>query len=239
MNLIVDIGNSSVKAAVFNGEQLVLHKYLENDITSYLAEIFADYEIDACAYSTVGKPRPDLICALQSLSPVTIQVTGTTKTPLICDYLTPETLGADRLAAAVGAQDCCPGHALLIIDVGTCITYDYVSADRHYLGGNISLGLGMRLRALHEQTALLPLVSANGELLPYGMNTDTAIRSGVINGIEHEIEGYIRKFRDKEPDSRIFITGGNSFRFLQDLEVIRNEALVEIGLNKILNYNIL
>lgn len=239
MNLIVDIGNSSVKAAVFNGEQIVLRKYLENDVTSYLAEICADYEIDACAYSTVGKPRPDIISALQSISPVTVQVTGTTSTPLICDYLTPETLGADRLAAAVGAQDCCPGHALLIIDVGTCITYDFVSADGHYLGGNISLGLGMRLRALHEQTALLPLVSANGELLPYGQNTETAIRAGVINGIENEIEGYIRKFCDKETDARIFITGGNSFRFLQDFEVIRNEALVEIGLNKILNYNIL
>ena len=238
MNLIVDIGNSSVKAAIFNGEQIVLRKYLENDVTSCLAEINADYEIGACAYSTVGQPRPELISCLHEVCPSVVQVTGTTPTPLICDYLTPQTLGPDRLAAAVGAHDCCPGHDLLIIDVGTCITYDVVSRDAHYIGGNISLGLGMRLRALHDQTALLPLVKANGELLPYGQNTETAIRAGVLNGIEHEIEGYIRSFCSAHPDPKIFITGGNSFRFLQDFEIIRNDALVEIGLNKILNYNL-
>ena len=239
MNLIVDIGNSSVKAAVFNGEQIVLRKYLEDDISSCLAELSTDYEIGACAYSSVGKPRPELIGYLHQFSPFTLQVTGTTPTPLICDYQTPQTLGADRLAAAVGANECCPGKALLIIDVGTCITYDFVSAEGHYLGGNISLGLGMRLRALHEQTALLPLVSANGEMLAYGQNTETAIRAGVLNGIEHEIEGYVRTFCQEHADNLIFITGGNSFRFLQDFEIIRNDALVEIGLNKILNYNIL
>lgn len=237
MNLIVDIGNSSVKAAVFNGEQIVLRKYLEDNVTGSLAEIYADYEINACAYSSVGKPRPDIIETLYTAIPDTLQVTGTTPTPLICDYLTPETLGADRLAAAVGAFDCYPGHALLIIDVGTCITYDFVSADAHYLGGNISLGLGMRLRSLHEQTALLPLVQANGELPPYGVNTETAIRAGVINGIENEIEGYIRNFCREQKNPKIFITGGNSFRFLQNFEIIRNEALVETGLNTILNYN--
>ena len=239
MNLIVDIGNSSVKAAIFNGEQIVLRKYLENDVTSHLAELSTDFEIGACAYSSVGQPNRELIGYLHQLFPHILEVTGTTPTPLICDYLTPQTLGADRLAAAVGANECCLGHALMIIDVGTCITYDFVSADHHYLGGNISLGLGMRLRALHEQTALLPLVSANGELLTYGQNTETAIRAGVINGIENEIEGYVRKFNREYPDNRIFITGGNSFRFLQDYEIIRNDALVEIGLNKILNYNIL
>ena len=158
MNLIVDIGNSSVKAAVFNGEHIILRKYLENDVTRCLAEINTEYEIGACAYSSVGAPRPDIIDFLGEHYPHTLKVTGTTPTPLICDYLTPHTLGADRLAAAVGANDCCPGHDLLIIDVGTCITYDFVSADAHYLGGNISLGLGMRLRALHEQTALLPTI---------------------------------------------------------------------------------
>ena len=154
----------------------------------------------------------------------------------MCDYASPETLGADRLAAAVGAAYCCKGHDLLIVDAGTCITYDYVSAEGHYLGGNISPGLGMRLRALHEQTARLPLVNADGEIERIGSNTINAIRAGVLQGVDYEITGYIRTMMRRKPDARIFLTGGNGYRFAQETEVERNDALVEIGLNCILQY---
>ena len=236
MNLIVDIGNSSAKAAVFHNNEMVMRKRLNADIVDNIAMIAADYDIDACAFSSVGKPRPDVAAAILHLVPGALHVTGTTNTPLMCDYLTPETLGADRLAAAVGAACCCPNTELLIIDAGTCITYDYVSAEGHYLGGNISLGLGMRLRALHEQTALLPLVAADGNVPTIGRNTHEAIRSGVIQGMDFEIMGYIRRMWQQHPKARIFVTGGNGYRFAQEAEVDRNDALVEIGLNCILQY---
>lgn len=236
MNLIVDIGNSTAKAAVFKDGEMVLRKRLNANLEDGIAMIVEEFDIDACAYSSVGKVRPELGEAIKHMVPEVFHVTGETATPLICDYLTPETLGADRLAAAVGAAYCCPGHDLLIVDAGTCITYDYVSASGHYLGGNISLGMGMRLRALHEQTARLPLVSAEGEAPFIGRNTQQAIRTGVIRGMDYEIKSYIRDMRQQHADARVFLTGGNGYRFAQEYEVERNDALVEIGLNCILEY---
>lgn len=236
MNLIVDIGNSTAKAAVFKDGEMVLRKRLNANLEDGIAMIVEEFDIDACAYSSVGKVRPELDEAIKHMVPEVFYVTGETATPLICDYLTPETLGADRLAAAVGAAYCCPGHDLLIVDAGTCITYDYVSASGHYLGGNISLGMGMRLRALHEQTARLPLVSAEGEAPLIGRNTQQAIRTGVIRGMDYEIKSYIRDMRQQHADARVFLTGGNGYRFAQEYEVERNDALVEIGLNCILEY---
>lgn len=236
MNLIVDIGNSTAKAAVFKDGEMVLRKRLNANLEDGIAMIVEEFDIDACAYSSVGKVRPELDEAIKHMVPEVFHVTGETATPLICDYLTPETLGADRLAAAVGAAYCCPGHDLLIVDAGTCITYDYVSASGHYLGGNISLGMGMRLRALHEQTARLPLVSAEGEAPFIGRNTQQAIRTGVIRGMDYEIKSYIRDMRQQYADARVFLTGGNGYRFAQEYEVERNDALVEIGLNCILEY---
>lgn len=236
MNLIVDIGNSTAKAAVFKDGEMVLRKRLNANLEDGIAMIVEEFDIDACAYSSVGKVRPELDEAIKHMVPEVFHVTGETATPLICDYLTPETLGADRLAAAVGAAYCCPGHDLLIVDAGTCITYDYVSASGHYLGGNISLGMGMRLRALHEQTARLPLVSAEGEAPLIGRNTQQAIRTGVIRGMDYEIKSYIRDMRQQYADARVFLTGGNGYRFAQEYEVERNDALVEIGLNCILEY---
>lgn len=237
MNLIVDIGNSTVKVAVMNDNAIVMHRRLGNEPTDGLAMIVEDIDIDACAYSSVGKPLPNLEAAIRHLIPNTLKVTGLTPTPLLCDYRTPETLGADRLAVAVGAAACVPGKPLLVVDAGTCVTYEYVSADGHYLGGNISPGLGIRLRSLHEQTALLPLVGNDERVPTIGYDTPSAIRAGVIRGMNYEIEGCIRDFKRHEPDGVVFITGGNGFRFANEMEVERNESLVEIGLNAILNYN--
>ncbi len=236
MNLIIDIGNSSVKLAVFDGQKMIHRKRVMSDVVNHVAALVDDFDVESCALSVVGQSQPDIEKALRKLVPHVLPVTGCTATPLTCDYQSPETLGADRLAAAVGAAHCCPGADLLIVDVGTCVTYDYVSADGHYLGGNISPGVGMRLVALHEQTARLPLVSAEGTLPSIGGNTAEAIRSGVLRGIDYEINGYIRQMLRQHPAARIFLTGGNGYRFAKELEVERNDALVEIGLNCILQH---
>lgn len=238
MDLIVDIGNSSAKVAVFNNDTLVMRRRLGNALTDSLAMIVEDYRIKACALSIVGKTQPEVEVALRHLVPHTLHVTGHTPTPLICDYATPETLGADRLAAAVGAATLMPGHDLLVIDAGTCITYEFVNAEGHYLGGNISPGLGIRLRSLHEQTALLPLVNSDENRQKIGTDTASAIRAGVLRGMELEVEGYIRTFKQEKPDGRVFVTGGNSHRFTENKEVIHHHTLVETGLHAILTYNL-
>ncbi len=236
MNLVVDIGNSTAKIAVFDGQRMVLRRRLVADLAEEIAALKKTLSFKAVACSVVGNPHPDVMECLQRIAPRLVEVKGTTPTPLICDYRTPETLGADRLAAAVGAATLCPDTELLIIDAGTCITYDYVGADRHYRGGNISPGLGMRLRALHDQTARLPLVEAEGKMPHEGKDTPTAIRCGVVRGMSYEIDGYIRAFRLQHPQGRVFLTGGNAYRFAQESDVERNDSLVEIGLNTILEY---
>lgn len=234
MNLIVDIGNSSVKAALFEGSKMVTRERLVEPFVESLLRFTRGVSISSCAYSAVGEVVPELKAELLRLSPKVLQVRGTTPSPLTCDYLTPETLGADRLAACVGAFYLAPGKEILVVDVGTCITYDYVSAKAHYLGGNISPGLGIRLRAMQRQTAALPLVSADGILPEIGVDTQTALRAGAIRGIDFEITGYIHNFLHRHPLGKVFLTGGNAHRFTQGIKITREPALVEIGLNRIL-----
>lgn len=240
MNLIVDIGNSSAKAAVFDGSELVLRKRIDGHWAQELKQLAADFKPEACAWAVVGPEEDYPMDLLQQLAPWGLHVTGATPTPLHCDYDTPQTLGADRLAAAVGAASLRPQTDLLIVDVGTCITYDFVSADGHYRGGNISPGVGMRLRALHEQTARLPLVASSAprpEPQAIGRTTETAMLAGVWQGIQYEIDGYISRFRATHPGAAVFLTGGNGRRFTTDAEVICHNALVETGLNRILQHH--
>lgn len=236
MNLVVDIGNSTSKIALFDGTRMVMRKRLSANFAEEMSALAQTAPIDAVAYSSVSEPQRHIVECLRRIAPKVLEVKGNVPTPLLCDYRTPETLGSDRLAAAVGAATLCPDTELLVIDAGTCITYDFVGADRHYKGGNISPGLGMRLRALHDQTARLPLVDAEGETPGTGKDTQTAIRCGVVRGMAYEIDGYIRHFMQQYPQGRVFLTGGNAYRFAQETDVERNDTLVEIGLNTILEY---
>ena len=154
-------------------------------------------------------------------------------------YETPRTLGYDRMAAVVGAAERFPGRDILVIDAGTCITYEFVDAAGRYHGGNISPGLQMRFRALNHYTGRLPLVEAEGRLLPMGKDTETAIRAGVLKGIEYEMAGYIRAMKDKYPELLVFLTGGDEFSFDTNLKsiIFADRFLVLKGLNRILIYN--
>lgn len=162
-----------------------------------------------------------------------------TPIPISNRYRTPETLGSDRLAAVIGASSLKPGKDLLIIDAGTCITYEVIDARGNYWGGNIAPGMQMRLRALHEFTARLPLVEAEGVVPGMGYDTETAIRSGVLRGMKYEIEGYIKSMRSKFPHLQVFLTGGNRINFDEDIKnlVFTDKYIVPRGLNKILDYN--
>jgi type III pantothenate kinase len=164
---------------------------------------------------------------------------STADTPLDIAYRTPGTLGSDRLAAAVGAWDIQPGKNLLVIDAGSAITIDFVSRDGTYHGGNIAPGIKMRLKALHQFTGRLPMVEKEGDTPTFGYDTETAIRSGVLKGIAHEIDGYIEETRSKYGDIFVFLTGGdeNSLKNMIKSRIFADKYLVARGLNRILqNY---
>jgi len=175
---------------------------------------------------------------LRLLSCPVIRFNSETPIPIRNNYRTPHTLGSDRLAAAVAAWSQHPGHNLLIIDAGSCITFDFVSSDGTYFGGNISPGIHARLRAIDEYFPRLPLVETNGPIPDIGYDTETAIRSGVIVGMQHEIEGYIQHFRAKYPDLLVFLTGGDDINFANTIKnaIFADHFLVPRGLNRILNH---
>ena len=168
--------------------------------------------------------------------------------PITNSYDTPATLGLDRLAAAVGAKSLCPEENLLIIDAGSAITYDFVSAEGEYMGGNIAPGLKMRFTILQQMTKKLPLVEVDeNELIPlFGKNTRDAIAAGVIRGVAYEVKGYMRTLQEKVQHFQTFLTGGNAPYVLNNVRKSRTEQrnlkfekhLVLIGLNNILRLNV-
>lgn len=237
MNLTVDIGNSLAKLTVLDGGTPVACRRARGDgFREALSEVLDGRTPEGCAFACVGREEALFAEALAGLPCPLLRVTGTTPSPLVNRYRTPGTLGADRLAAAVGAAELRPQADLLIIDAGTCIKYDVVDAARNYWGGNISPGLEMRLRALHEYTARLPKVEAEGELPDVGHDTETAIRAGVVRGIRFEVEGYLRQMAERYPSLQVFLTGGDGLGIESPagVPVLRDAHLVARGLDRLL-----
>lgn len=239
-HLIIDIGNSSAKVATFEGESLVEHTRVEhNELPVLIASKALDSAIQAAILSSVIPLSEELERAVAALPYPCLRMSATLKMPFRIAYETPETLGPDRLAAAAEAWTQKPGNDLLVIDVGTAITYDIITADGTYRGGNIAPGISMRFKALHHFTGKLPLVSKEGQRTEIGISTETAIREGVLQGVCYEIDGYIRACSLKYPKLLIFLTGGHTF-LLDNRTKSRTFAdslLVVKGLNRILALN--
>ena len=237
MNLIIDIGNNSAKFFLFQGEQIILHTRKENSSFDVIDEWNKLYDIDKVIVSSVITDSENLLDEISRLQCPVIRFDKSTPLPLEVNYRTPGTLGSDRIAAAVGAWSEAPGRNILIIDAGSAITIDFVSKDGKYNGGNIAPGIKMRLRALHEYTDRLPMVEKEGDTPAIGYDTETAIRSGVINGICHEIEGYINEFKQKYCDVLVFLTGGDEKPLKNRIKscIFADKYLVAKGLNRILN----
>lgn len=235
MNLTLDIGNTRTKLNLFDGEEPVYEEVLSEDLNVALERITAQFHPEHCVWCNVSGDDEEIERALSVLPCPVIHLTGTTEVPLTVCYQTRNTLGADRLAAVLGATALYPQTSLLVIDAGTCITYDLVDALGNYLGGNISPGLEMRLKALHQFTARLPQVAAEGDLPDVGINTETAIRCGVVKGMIYEIEGYATHLQQEYPDLRIFFTGGSNFGFSEAFEeqLLTDRYLVARGLNRL------
>ncbi|MBP3679347.1 MAG: type III pantothenate kinase [Bacteroidaceae bacterium] len=239
MNLIIDIGNTVAKLAVFDqGEPLEVVR-CSNQTLESLPMLCKKYPIEKGILASVITPSCMVKELLGRLDFPVMKLTHETPIPIKNLYKTPETLGADRLAAVVGANGIKPNHDLLIIDAGTCITFDFIDKHGQYHGGNISPGMEMRLKALHTFTNKLPEVQAEGDLPTYGQTTETAIRSGVYQGIAFEIAGYIRQLKKIYPQLLVFLTGGDKFSFDTNLKssIFADSFLVLKGLNRILEYN--
>lgn len=236
MNLIIDIGNNSAKFFLFKGEQIILHTRKSNLSFEILDEWSRLYDIEKAIISSVVEEGPELLSAISKLQCPVVRFNNSMQLPLEIKYKTPDTLGSDRVAAAVGAWNETPGRNILVIDAGTAITVDFISKDGKYNGGNIAPGIKMRLRALHEFTNRLPIVDKEGEIPSIGYDTETAIRSGVINGICHEIDGYINEFKQKFCDVLVFLTGGDEKPLKNRIKncIFADKYLVAKGLNRIL-----
>ena len=240
MNLIVDIGNTRVKVVVMSGLTIV-----ESFVADSFSREWFDQIVAACPdvrRAIVSSTRGDgAKCAevLRDIVDYVICFTPSeTPIPLGNSYHTPQTLGADRLAAAVGTASLYPGADLLVVDFGTAITIDFVEGGS-FRGGNISPGVTTRFRSLADYTACLPLCSPTDEVLDYGCTTREAIEQGVMRGVEQEIRGYCDDFSKKNGEKRIIFTGGDAKYFAMRIKnaIFADCEPVIFGLNTILNYN--
>ena len=239
VKLIIDIGNTVAKLVAFEGEEPIEEVKTSNETLAGLPAFASKYHFDCgIVGSVIGIPE-GVEDMLTSMPFPILRFTPDTPIPICNKYKSPYTLGSDRLAAAVGASILKPDKDILIIDAGTCITYDVIDAKKNYWGGNIAPGMQMRLHALHEYTVRLPLVQAEGEVPGLGYNTETAIRSGVLRGMKYEIEGYIKSMRSKYPHLLVFLTGGDKINFDSNIKnsIFADKFIVSRGLNKILDYN--
>lgn len=239
MNLIIDQGNSVTKMALFQAGQLQNVGYYPQWDSVTMARFLDAHPIDAAIFSTVTTPDDEALMLLKQRVPVFVQFDHSSHIPIQIGYATPHTLGLDRIAAVVGALMQQPGVPVLIVDAGTCVTYDLLTADGTFVGGNIAPGIRLRLLAMHEHTGKLPLISDEGEIPEIGFSTETAMRAGAILGVAYEIEGYIARLRETYPELFVFLTGGDALKLAAKIKsrIFVDENLVLTGLNRILQEN--
>ena len=211
MLLTIDVGNSRIKVAVFeHNKQVDFFIFEANEALKNFENIFEKYpNLQKIILSSVGKLEKEVVDFIQNRFPTEI-IDHKSKFPFTNLYATPETLGIDRMVLAAGATLMYPNQNRLIIDAGTCITYDFVNAENQYLGGAISPGIKIRYKSLNNYTSKLPLLTLSEDFEIIGNSTKSAIHSGVINGVIFEIEGFISQYSLKNQDLTIILTGGDA-----------------------------
>lgn len=239
MNFVVDFGNTRIKAAIFSGTELQ-HSYVFNSLSGLLEGLKQMPDFTNCLIGSVTNTHQEFIKALPKGKHV-ILFTATTPIPLINLYKSALTLGFDRIAASVGSFSFYPNQNVLTIDVGTCIKYNFVTSANEFLGGAISPGLAMRLKAMKEFTHALPLIELDKnyeELI--GTNTFDSMLSGAQIGAAAEVDGIISKYLLNYANLQVVLTGGDADYLGKQLKnrLFANQNLLLYGLNTILNYNI-
>lgn len=241
-NLCIDLGNTKGKAAIFNNQELVnSYQFSYDEIEQALSDIIAEYNPEKAILSSVINYENELITFLNEKIKKIIIFNNETRLPIVNAYSSPESLGSDRLALVVAANHQHPENDNLVISLGSAITYNYIAKNKFFRGGAISPGFMMRIKSLNDYTDKLPLINPQGEVLNLGYDTDTSIRSGVINGITSEIDGFIDQYKKEYPGIKIFITGGDYpfFEFRLKNQIFADSQLLLKGLNTILTNNVI
>ena len=240
MYLIVDVGNSRAKVVVMADDKVIYQTVAEDLTNDILVDIVAHYPGVCSAIISTTRGNGDSLKTVveRYVERVLLFGPATTPIPIKNGYHTPNTLGADRLAAAVGAWAMEPDSDVMVVDFGTAITIDYV-VDGEFRGGNISPGVTTRFRSLADYTACLPLCTATEEVLEYGRTTVEAIEQGVMRGVEHEIRGYVEAFSKENDKKRIIFTGGDAKYFVKRIKntIFADCEPLIYGLATILKYN--
>ncbi|RLD64082.1 MAG: pantothenate kinase [Bacteroidetes bacterium] len=240
MNLLLDFGNTNTKIAVYNNNELVdSHIFNElhiNDIKN-LKHLSS---INNVILSSVVSCKDEIRNYLRNNFRNFIVINSNTAIPIEIKYKSKQTLGNDRIATAVGANNIFPNTNVLVIDMGTAITFDFINSNNQFVGGNISPGVSLRLQSLHEHTKKLPLVKKDKNFKFIGSDTNSALLYGVENGILFEVEGYINKLKKEHETLKTILTGGDTFLFEKIIKIpifVESNLLFQ-GLNRILDYNV-
>ena len=237
-HLTVDVGNSGTKAACFDGEEIMLPiaRFASGDWKA-IGEMATNLRVTHIIYSTVANVPPRAwIDKRKKAGQQVYTIDRDRPMPFATDYRTPETLGQDRIAALAGTLGKLTG-ARLIVDAGSCITVDIMDGNDRHLGGNITPGVRMRLRAMHEFTARLPMVTLDRPIDLLGRTTDQALLHGGILGAVYEIEGLFNRLASSHRDLQLVVTGGDAplLSSYFSMEVHSYPNLVLRGLNQILS----
>jgi type III pantothenate kinase len=240
MDLIIDLGNTNKKLALFkNGELSDLHTFPELELTM-LGDFTEKHPgIENCILSSVIQ-HPVSITQFLRDQFCFIELNENTPVPVKNLYRQPKTLGKDRLAAAVAGAAIFPGKDVLVINMGSCITYEFINRRNEYLGGAISPGMQMRFLALNTFTGKLPLVTHKEIAELIGSDTEGSVHSGVMNGIINEIEGTVTQYRKKYRGLKVILSGGDLIYFDKRLKIsiFAVPNIVLSGLYQILAFNV-
>ena len=240
MNLIIDIGNTSTKLAVFQRDKVLIAKTVEGfSLVIEVENLLKQFtEIKRGFVSSVGFLSEDELKTLEKRLPMTV-LNSTLKLPFKVHYKTPNSLGADRLALMAAAATQYSGKNVLVIDAGSCITYDFIDSKKNYLGGAIAPGIQMRYKSLGDFTSSLPILQKIVPKSSIGNSTQDSIHSGVINGVLYEIEGTVNEYQNKYPDLTVILTGGDADFLCKQLKIsiFANSDFLLEGLNFLLEYN--
>ncbi|MGC6432249.1 MAG: type III pantothenate kinase [Jejuia sp.] len=240
MNLVIDVGNTLVKLAIFEDNSLIFKTVVKLSDTvnevEYCITIFP--QLNKAIVSSVGRLEKSQIKAIRKQIEL-LELTHKTKLPFKNKYDTPKTLGIDRIALVAASVYHYPNVNALIIDAGTCITYDFVTDKNHYLGGAISPGIKMRYQAMHNFTANLPFLETEMPKHVIGASTNNSMHSGVVNGVVNEIDGFISSYLNQFPDLTVILTGGDADFLSEQLKssIFANSNFLLEGLNFILKFN--
>ncbi|GAB4133266.1 MAG: type III pantothenate kinase [Bacteroidia bacterium] len=238
-HLILDFGNTSLKAYLFGDNHIVRSGFLNDPSSATIRSFVGKDSINACVLASVIPHPEKLRRELQKEFPV-LELGPGIPLPLKNMYGTPDTLGYDRLAAAIGARQLFPSGPVLAVVTGTCITYNIINADNQFIGGAIAPGLRMRIRAMHEFTAKLPMVELHDQVPLTGTTTEESLQSGTVNGCVAELKGMTEQYALQYPGLQSVVGGGDAAFLAKAAKsgIFARPELVAEGLNSILNYHV-